>query len=225
MDKRLDLERIAGVIRACDADLVALQEVDNGTKRSGGVDQASELAKLTKMHVVYGAAMPYQGGQYGNAVLSRWPITSSRIVHLPWQEGGRREPRCAVAATTQLPGSMGATIKFISTHFNHTRDSSDRIAQAEAINASWSDAGPLMVLAGDFNCEPDSEPMEILTREWTLVSGTDPAEPTCCGAAPRVKIDHVLVKPSDRWRVIEQRVLDEPVASDHRPVLVKLELR
>jgi endonuclease/exonuclease/phosphatase family metal-dependent hydrolase len=226
VDKKLDLARIANVIRACEPDFVALQEVDKGTKRSGGVDQAAELAKLTNMHVVYGAAMPYDGGQYGDAVLSRRPITSSRIVHLPWKQGGRREPRCAVAATTKLPGKGGAggAIEFISTHWDHTRDPADRDAQARATNDAWRDAGVQTILAGDFNCAPGSAPMETLAREWTLVSGTEPEALTGSGAKPRAKIDHVFVKPSDRWRVIESRVVDELVASDHRPVLVKLEL-
>lgn len=224
-DKRLDLERVARVIRSFDADFVALQEVDNGAKRSGGVDQSAELARLTNMHVAYGPSMPFQGGQYGNAVLSRHPITASRVVHLPWKEGGRREPRCAVAARTMLPGKAGVTVEFISTHFDHTREPSDRSAQAEAVNASWKDATLPTILAGDINCEPGSAPMDALGRAWTLVSGTDAAAPTCCGAAPKVKIDHVLVRPSTAWRVIEHRVIDEPVVSDHRPVLVKLELR
>jgi endonuclease/exonuclease/phosphatase family metal-dependent hydrolase len=223
-DKKLDLERIAKVIRALEPDFVALQEVDNGTKRANGVDQATELAKLTNMHAFYGPAMPYDGGQYGDAVLSRWPITSSRVVNLPWKKGGQREPRVAVSATTNLPNG-GGPIEFISTHWDHTRDPADRDAQAAAVNEAWRDAGIQTILAGDFNCEPGSAPMEMLGRAWTLVSGSDPAQPTCCGEKLRSKIDHVLVKPSDRWRVIEHRVIDEPVASDHRPVLVKLELR
>lgn len=223
LDQRLDLERIAGVIRASGADLVALQEVDKGAKRSGGVDQAAELARLTGMHAVYGPAMPFQGGQYGDAVLSRWPITSSRVVDLPWKEGGQREPRVAVSATTNVPGA--GAVEFISTHWDHTRAPSDREAQAHAVNEAWREAGKRTILAGDFNCEPGSPPMEILSREWTLLSGTGPAAPTCCGETPRKTIDHVLVKAPDRWRVLEHRVMDEPVASDHRPVLVKLELK
>ncbi len=228
-DQRIDLERIAGVIRASGAGLVALQEVDSGTKRSGGVDQAAELGRLTRMHVVYGPAMPFQGGLYGNAVLSRYPIASSRLVELPWTRGGQREPRVALSATVKLDSKV-RMVTFISTHFDHTREPSDRLAQAEAMNDAWKDTealgrsfGRLAILAGDFNCEAGSPPMDALARDWTLVS--DPALPTCCGAAPKAKIDHVFVKPSESWRLIERRVIDEPVASDHRPVVVKLELR
>lgn len=224
MDEKIDLKRIAAVIRAEDPDLVALQEVDKGTKRVDGADQPAELARLTNMYVVYGAAMPYQDGKYGDAVLSRWPIHGSRTVALPWTQGGQREPRCAIAAMTSLPDGADR-ITFISTHWDHTREPSDRLIQAEKVNEVWKDAPAATILAGDFNCAPGSPPMETLAREWTLVSGTDPAEPTCCGNTPKSKIDHVFVKSSDRWRVIEHRVVDEPLASDHRPVVVKLELQ
>jgi len=221
-DGRLDLPRIAGVIEACEPDFVALQEVDVGTQRSGGVDQPAELARLTNMHAVFGKAMSFQGGQYGDAVLSRQPIVGSRVVALPWTEGNRREPRVAVSARVDVPDA--GTIEFISTHWDHTRDPSDRLVQAEAVDTAWRDAGPATILAGDFNCEIGSEPLAALGGAWTLVSGADPAQPTCCGDKLRAKIDHVFVKSSPQWRVVEARVIDEPVASDHRPVLVKLEL-
>ena len=220
MDKKLDLERIANVIRDCEADLVALQEVDQGTKRTGRADQPNELARLLKMNVTYGPAMDFQGGKYGDAVLSRLAITSSRTVALPWNAGGQREPRVALAARCRLPD--GAEFLFISTHYDHTGESPDRLAQAQATNAELAMDDSPAILAGDFNCESASPPMEELAKHWTIVTDTDPTK-TCPADKPRIKIDHVLVKPSNRWRVIDARVVDEPVASDHRPVLVKLQ--
>jgi endonuclease/exonuclease/phosphatase family metal-dependent hydrolase len=224
MDGRIDLARIASVIRAADPDFVALQEVDQGTKRAAGVDQPAELARLTDMQFAYGAAMDYDGGKYGDAVLARRPIVTSRAVALPWTKGGHREPRVAVSATSSLPDDAGR-IEFISTHWDHTREPSDRLIQAEKVNETWKGAPAATVLAGDFNCPPGSPPIEALAEQWMLVSGADPADLTCCGGETlKSKIDHVFVKPSDRWRVIEHHVVDEPVASDHRPVVVKLEL-
>jgi len=223
MDGKIDLERIAAVIRAADPDFVALQEVDQGTKRAGGVDQPAELARLTNMQFAYGTAMPYDGGKYGDAVLARRPIVASRSVPLPHTPGPQHEPRVAVSATTALTEGAGR-VEFISTHWDHTREPSDRIIQAEKINETWKDAPATTILAGDFNCPPGSPPMQALGRDWTLMSGTDLSEPTCCGNEPKGKIDHVLVKPSARWRVVERRVVDEKMASDHRPVVVTLEL-
>ena len=220
-DKKLDLERIANVIRALEPDLVALQEVDVRTKRTGGVDQAAELARLTKMEHAYGPTMDFQGGEYGNAVLSRLPIRLSSTVQLPHQEGGRREPRAALAATIRREPPDGRDIVFISTHFDHTGEPSDRLAQAKAVNAQLGSSPALSILAGDFNCEPGSAPMVELEKQWTLVSGGSSSYPA---APPSKSIDHVLVRPGNRWKVIESRVIEEPVASDHRPVLVTLEL-
>src|SRR5690606_14987157 len=74
IDGELDVERIAGVINAANPDLVTLQEVDNRTERSDRVDQAAELGRLTGMHARFGRAIDHQGGEYGQAILSRWPI-------------------------------------------------------------------------------------------------------------------------------------------------------
>ena len=68
---------------AAKPDVAALQEVDRKAQRTGGVDQAAEYARLTAMHAWYGAAMPFQGGEYGQVVLSRWLLEEPRVVQLP----------------------------------------------------------------------------------------------------------------------------------------------
>jgi endonuclease/exonuclease/phosphatase family metal-dependent hydrolase len=223
-DKQLDLPRIAAVISSAKPDLVALQEVDLGTERTNHVPQAAELAKLTGMHFVYGAAMDYQGGKYGDAVLSRFPIQSWRFVSLPWQPGNNREPRVAVVTTYTLPGKH--RLIFVSTHLDHTHEPSDRSAQAKAINDALEErAGQssAAILAGDFNCEAGSPPMQELMSKWKLVTDADPTL-TCPSDVPREKIDHIFVRPGERWKVIEVKVIDDRIASDHRPVMAKLEL-
>ena len=233
-DGKLDVARIADVIRRCEPDLVALQEVDAGTKRTGGVVQAEDLARLTGMYHAYGPAMDFDGGKYGNAILSRFRIVEQRTVPLPHTPGGRREPRAVLGVAVRLPD--GRRIGFGSTHLDHTREPSDRLAQARRINEHTRTVAVPAILAGDFNCTPGSAPMAELAKEWTLASGgggdKGPAattsaaatQPTFPSTRPTIAIDHVLVRPSRRWRVIETRVIDEPVASDHRPVVVKLEL-
>src|SRR5687768_7382725 len=137
-DKKLDLARIAGVIRRCEPDLVALQEVDVGTRRTNGVDQAAELGLLLDMHVTFGPAMEFQGGRYGNAILSRWPAKSSRLVPLAGS-GGKHEPRCVIAAVYPVAGHAGGELVFASTHLDHTKEPSDRLAQAKTIVEAFAD--------------------------------------------------------------------------------------
>src|SRR6185436_4143043 len=74
MDGRVDLARIADVIRRASPDVVALQEVDRGVQRTGGVDEPAMLGELAGMQSIFEKNIPYQGGEYGNAVLTRLPI-------------------------------------------------------------------------------------------------------------------------------------------------------
>jgi endonuclease/exonuclease/phosphatase family metal-dependent hydrolase len=77
MDKKLDLPRIAGVINAQHPDLVGLQEVDRGVTRTQRIDEIAELAKLTRMDYAFAFNLRYQGGQYGVAILSSFPIRAT----------------------------------------------------------------------------------------------------------------------------------------------------
>ena len=93
-DDQVDLERTAKVINDCHPDLVALQEVDCRTQRTGGIDQTAELAKLTGLHAQFARQIDFEGGQYGQALLSRWPLSDLQIHWLPGEperERGRIE--------------------------------------------------------------------------------------------------------------------------------------
>ncbi|MBN1422260.1 MAG: endonuclease/exonuclease/phosphatase family protein [Planctomycetes bacterium] len=219
-DDRIDLDRIAGVIRAAAPDLVALQEVDDRTTRSEGVDQRAELGRLTSLEAVFGKAMDYAGGGYGEAVLSRIPIESSAAHALPFT--GRHEPRCALEVRVR-PGDGDEAILFIGTHLDHTGDPADRIRQARAIAEIVAGEPDVpVILAGDFNDIPGSETLAVFDGAWLDTTAGDPA-PTFPADAPRKKIDYVLASPAARWRVVSAEVIEERSASDHRPLLVVLE--
>ena len=222
-DGRLDLARVARVVSDQKPDLVALQEVDLKTARTGGVDQAAELAGLTGMHAVFGKAIDYRGGGYGNAVLSRFPIEAHVVHPLPAKEGA--EKRCGLAATVR-PWAGGPEVTFVSTHLDHLRDESDRLAQADVLQGALlkENDGRAMILAGDFNALPASETMKRFAGKWTD-AGAASGAPTVPASDPTRRIDYVLVRPAAVWHVVETKVIDEPVASDHRPVLAVVEWR
>jgi endonuclease/exonuclease/phosphatase family metal-dependent hydrolase len=219
-DGLFDLSRQAEVIKSVQPDVVALQEVDRGTERSGGVDQLAELERLTDMHGEFGKAMDYSGGGYGVAVLSRWPVLSTGNHPLPGSPD--REPRTAL--TVQVgSGERGPLLQFTSTHLDQGRDPEDRLAQARYLNELLVPSeGQPAILAGDMNSRPDTEVMEIFEARWAVASAVDPS-PTTPSGRPRSRVDHVLFRPVESWRVLESRVIDERLASDHRPVLVVLE--
>ena len=215
VDSRFDLPRIARVIQSVDADFVAVQEVDVRTKRSHGVAQAAELARLTGMHEVFGRTIDHQGGWYGNVLLSRWPVQGFAVRSYPFTPG--REARGAVEAEVKLP----APFRIFATHLDITEK--DRLLAVEWLANKIAElpAGLPMILAGDFNAAPGSQAFKALSEHWTI----DPEiKPTSPAEKPEKQIDFVAFRPRNRWKVISTRVLDEPVASDHRPILVTLEL-
>ena len=152
-----DLEQIARVISQADPDLVALQEVDLYTGRSRGRDLLSELGLLTRMLPLFGRAMPYDGGEYGEGILSRYSFLSSRNHALPAGEG--KEPRAALEVRVIL--QSGDTIAFVGSHFDHTGEV-DRFGQAGRVRDILARVNAPHLLAGDLNARPESQTMAIL---------------------------------------------------------------
>ena len=219
---KLDVERIASVIKAAQPDIVALQEVDQSTSRSKGVDQAARLGELTGMISRFGKAMDFQGGAYGLAVLSRWPLGNVNTHPLP--AGPGVEPRIVLESSVQLPTPNGG-LRFLVTHVDHKADPKDRAAQVQKIIELFPSSGSAepTILAGDFNATPTSDVVKSLLASWTdTAPGADFL--TSPATAPRNRIDYIFIRPAERWRIIETRALEESTASDHRPVLSILEL-
>ena len=221
-----DVERLAKVIEATKPDLVALQEIDVMVERSGRVHQIRELGKLTGMASRYGPTQHYQGGLYGNGVLSRLPILDVVIQPLPYTEATEEKvtyPRAAIAVTVEAPD--GKPLRLVSTHFQHNLEP-DRIEQAKRINRLFVDDEDSVrtILAGDMNALPDSAPMAILLEKWEIAKDEGLA-PTAPSKAPRSRIDYILTRKGDKLSVKEARVIDEKMASDHLPVFAVIELK
>lgn len=215
MDRVLDLDRTAEVLRRLRPDVVALQEVDCRTRRSGGVDQAAALGERLGMQSVFGSFMDYQGGQYGCAILSRFPILRAQQIRLP--DG--HEPRVALRADVETPS--GEVVAFVCVHFDWVEDDGFRFAQASfTADHRASIDGPAVVL-GDFNDQPGSRTLALF--EAGARAAWAETTPTFPSSVPAVAIDHVFASPASRWSVEEAVVVDEPLASDHRPVLVLLQ--
>jgi len=210
-DGVVDLERIAGVIRGCAADVVMLQEVDDRTDRTGGIDQTAELGRITGLHAEFGRQIDYQGGRYGQAILCRTPLEEPRVHVLPGAPD--RETRIAFAVRTVV---AGRSLVLVGTHLHH-RDPAARLEQARALEAVDFGAGPA-ILGGDLNAMPESEPLAALLASWR--STTAEPQPTFPAGQPTRQIDFILYRAGGVLEPGEVRVLDEPVASDHRPILV-----
>lgn len=219
VDGKLDIPRIAQVILSVDPDLVALQEVDKNTIRTGKVNQDIELSRLTKMNSVFGSNITFQGGQYGNAILSKFPIIKNKNFLLPNVDSG--EQRGLLQSQIQI--SNKENVLFFSTHLDHRRSDTERLASAKAINQIISlDNKSPAILAGDFNDVPDSPTLKELGKVWLRTNKkilrTIPA------SKPSRQIDYIFVQPKERWKIIESQILDEDIASDHRAIFSIIEL-
>lgn len=220
MDGKIDLQRIAEVIRKVKPDIAVLQEVDVNVTRSGGVDQAKVLAEATGLTPCFAKAMALQGGEYGNLLLSRVPVRGYYAVSL--QPPGTSEPRSIVDADLQLREDVA--VKVLGTHFDVNPQAT--WVNAETIVKSYQNIDPAFgILAGDLNAGPESDPLVRLTRKiWTRMAPA-PDQGTCPADQPKETIDHILVRPAMNWKLLSSEVLPETVASDHRPVVAVLEFR
>ena len=216
-DGVLDLARIARVITDADPDLVALQEIDEGATRTGGVDQAAELGSLTGMEHSFAPFMDFQGGRYGLAVLSKHPIVSSRVIELP---PGKGEPRSALAVEVAPEGKP--VVMFVCVHFDWLDDDTERFAQAGALLVAL-DGEHGVIVAGDFNDTPGSRTIRAFEEaEFRIVPPDEGDGATFPSDGPTKRIDFVMYRPAFGF-VGTADVLAEEVASDHRPVRAVLE--
>ena len=215
-----DLDLIAKVIIDANPDLVALQEVDFKTNRAKKYDLATELGWRTKMAPLFGKAMDFDSGEYGEGILSKYTFLQTRIVALPFTPPN--EPRAALEVIIVLPSQD--TIAFISTHLDHLKDEKDRVAQVRKINDVFSSNKFPTILAGDLNAQPGSTPINILEENWSSSHNKENPKPTYPSDNPRIKIDYVMTYPKNMWKVLKTEVIQNSIASDHCAYLVTLEL-
>lgn len=216
----IDIQAVADVINKEKPDLVALQEVDVNTGRSGNVDQARELAEKTGMNVYFAKAIDFDGGQYGVAILSKFDILESNNYPLPSKPSTNGEPR--VLGTIKVKTPEGIELIFGSTHLDSQKEDTNRLLQIKEIGRIVDNARLPVIVAGDFNDTPGSKTIDILDRH--LQRTCKNCQPTIPVKNPVRAIDFITYRPDDQFKVISQKVVQETYASDHLPVLSVLEI-
>jgi len=212
-DRKLDVGRTAALLDNLNADIIGLQEVDNQAKRSGSVDQASTLAKSLGFKSAFGSFMDFQGGRYGMAILSRYPILKQQSVKLP--KGN--EPRIALACEIQLPN--GQVVTAVNVHFDWVRDDAFRFAQARELAMFLSKLEMPYLLLGDFNDTFDSRTLKLLSKNSLLAEKPSSDHFTFSSTKPSKEIDFIMASPPSKWRLLACRLCNAPKTSDHRPVV------
>ena len=227
-DRRLDIGRIAEVIAACEPDIVALQELDVGRPRTGGLDQAHEIAQRLGMSFHFNAALRVEEEQYGDAILTSLPERLVKAGPLPGLDPRvPLEPRGALWIEVMLGD---APLQVINTHLGLAPGEQQRQARALAADG-WlghGDRRDPTILLGDFNAGPASIVHRTLSRRLTdarRLTGHRRRTPTFPSHLPMLRIDHLFV--SRDVRVIGLEAPYSPltrVASDHLPLVMTFEL-
>lgn len=220
-DGRLCPRRIADLIAELEPDVVALQELDVRRNRTGGIDQAQEIAELLSMSMHFHPALRVMEEEYGEAILASAPSRLIRAGALPGAQGF--EPRGALRVAISSPEGE---FDVINTHLGLRHR--DRTRQAEALaGPDWIGARPErpLLLVGDFNIGMRSRVYRLLTRsqhrQCAVPIGRQRTFPS---RFPLFSIDHIV--PLRGIRILKRATVTSPaarLASDHLPVFADFE--
>ena len=216
--------RIAEVIASMSTDIVGLQELDLNRTRSAGVDQAALIAQQLGWHHLFAPAMRQANDEdYGNAIISRYPIKLRRALPLPGSGTWYcRETR--VALWSEIETALGR-VHVVNTHFGLGRR--ERLAQslllASADQLGAHTANEPLILLGDFNSRRGSRALrvlrELLQDVRAVVGGAHGTFPT---RFPLLAVDHIFANAALRpLSIRSHRTPLARVASDHFPLLAE----
>jgi len=239
MDGRYDLQRVADVIERTGADVIGLQEVDKRyDARSDFDDQVQILGDRLGLETAFASTLtrtpeqtPHEEpGNFGVAILSRFPIKERRVTELPHDHD--TEPR--VLLETELTPTDEPSVTFCTTHFG--LQPSESRQQAEQIRETLSDKRRV-ILTGDFNATPSSAPIESISERFQSYPLSDECAPQSTFPTPYVE----SAPDNGRWTVsVPERRIDyvfhtdefvpeaetviHSLASDHSLVIATLTL-
>ncbi len=216
------LKELADFIKKQDPDVVALQEVDCRTYRERapmqhGKDFATELGFYTGLISAYGKTIPYAGGYYGIALLSKYPLAKVERIYLPKTKHGKEQRAILVA---DIEFREGEYFSFASTHLDYT-NTEERQVQVEKLNEILLARPYPVIVAGDFNAQPNSVEIADGMGVWKRVSRLEPTVPA---KSPRSTIDYIFCYPANKWAEVDATVYQVQL-SDHLPVSALVELK
>jgi Metal-dependent hydrolase len=216
------LEELAEFIKKQEPDIVALQEVDVHTQRERapaqhGKDFATELGFRTGMFAAYGKTIPYAGGYYGIAILSKYPLAKVERIYLPKTEHGKEQRAVLVA---EVEYQEGRFLTFASTHLDYT-NTQERQSQVAALNRVLVQDQRPVIVAGDFNARPDATEIREGMADWLTASNLEPTVPA---DKPRNTIDYIFCYPKGKWKTLSNTTHQVPL-SDHLPIDAVVELQ
>jgi endonuclease/exonuclease/phosphatase family metal-dependent hydrolase len=165
VDGVFNLERIARLITDYNIDITGLQEIDQGVERTDRVDTMKKLSELTGMYAAFGKAISFQGGEYGNGILSRYPIITEHNHPYLFEQSG--EHRALLYVFVEYGHD---TLFVMNTHLDHRPDDTERLKSMEEILSIASKYEDIPVfLIGDMNDTPGSRVVSKLKETFSDV--------------------------------------------------------
>lgn len=214
----IDLEAIAKVINEANVDAVGIQEVDINVGRSGLINQAKKLAELTNMDFYFSKGINLEKGYYGTVILTKHKIIGKRRYDLPNPD--KSESRSLAIIDIELPNGM--SFSFANTHLDLKE--ANKVAQAEFINELGDLYSRPLILVGDLNAKPDSEPIKIL--EKVFVRNTKKNVLTFPNINPSQEIDYIMVSKNSQFKWVKYKALTSAnTESDHLPLYAEIKLK
>lgn len=215
-----DATPFAEYITQYDPDFVMLQEIDYKTARNGFRDFTTELAAETGYFSAFGPAMEYSQGEYGVAILSKYPIEKISNTQLTGNANEMKERRTVLYIDVMLPDTQ-EKVRVAATHLDHSTDGV-RLSMVQQLNAAIGANYPV-ILAGDFNAFPSESAISTGMASWKRVCNNFATFPA---SNPASKIDYIFAKPGNRWDVTSFQVLTNTDAiTDHCAMLAEVELQ
>ena len=218
IDGHINLDRIATLIHSANVDLIGLQEVDRHADRSHNLDMIKTLAHLTNTHWAFGKNLELQNGDYGNGILTRFPILDQKNLYYKMVRSSERRGLLQVIINVN-----SQEIVFMNTHIDHHLDSTESIANVKQIRASANSyEDKPIIISGDFNETPESQMIKEMELDFINASSTI-SQPvlTYHSTNPKTQIDYVFT--SKDW-TIQSITVPYSLASDHLPLVAEISL-
>lgn len=217
-DGRVDMNLFASIIREMQPDLVSLQEVDKNAKRTGVIDITEELSRRTGLKGYFVKHRDFQGGEYGNAILSRFPVGDVDVI-----KGFKSAPPSGTPNANENSGitipcakvtlSKGTEIIFNCTHLSTKLEDRQRQSR-QLLDYYLAEGRAPMIITGDLNAEPHHEEIKALFQDFVEADTTfKNTFSTRTGLVK--KIDYILYPRNKQWEVLETKVICRGDASDH----------
>lgn len=204
---KLDLNAVADVIKASNATIIALQEVERHSIRTVFQDQIKQLSVNTDMNYVYGKSINVLNGEYGNGLLSKYPIEEYKVYDLP----SYSEQRTVLRAVINVEGLK---VAIYNTHLGLKE--SERKEQLDYILQMTSADELDYILMGDMNTKADK--MSVLTEHMkdSALGSKKQQQSTFVEKEVQERIDYIFVSPTMEVKDYDVVIAE---ASDHYPVV------